>query len=78
MLSPELQRLDQNLNVIAEGNLELRDAFFNPEAIVDEGGIDPILRGLAKQVAQRLDPFIQARKPARFQFWVDRDSSNRR
>ncbi len=58
MLSPELQRLDQNLNVIAEGNLELRDAFFNPEAIVDEGGIDPILRGLAKQVAQRLDPFI--------------------
>lgn len=58
MLSPELQRLDQNINVIAEGNLELRDAFFNPEAITDEGGIDPILRGLAKQVAQRLDPFV--------------------
>lgn len=58
MLSPELQRLDQNLDVIAEGNLELRDAFFNPEAITDEGGIDPILRGLAKQPAQKLDAFI--------------------
>ena len=58
MLSPVLQRLDQNLNVIPEGNLELRDAFFTPETITDEGGIDPILRGLAKQVAQRLDTLI--------------------
>ena len=58
MLSPQFQRLDQNLNVIPEGNLELRDAFFTPETITDEGGIDPILRGLAKQVAQRLDTLI--------------------
>ncbi len=58
MLSPELQRLDQNLNVIPEGNLELRNAFFTPETITDEGGIDPILRGFAKQVAQRLDTLI--------------------
>ena len=58
MLSPVLQRLDQNLNVIPEGNLELRNAFFTPETITDEGGIDPILRGLAKQVAQRLDTLI--------------------
>ena len=59
-MGKEIERiaLDQNINVIAEGNLELRDAFFNPEAITDEGGIDPILRGLAKQVAQRLDPFV--------------------
>ena len=58
MLSPTLQRLDQNLDVIPQGNLELRDAFFNPEAIVDDGGIDPILRGLAGQLAQKLDPFV--------------------
>jgi len=58
MLSPVLLRLDQNLSVIPEGNLELRDAFFTPETITDEGGIDPILRGLAKQVAQRLDTLI--------------------
>ncbi len=58
MLSPEILRLDQNLNVIPEGNLPLLDAFFTPETITDEGGIDPILRGLAKQIAQRVDPFI--------------------
>ncbi len=58
ILSPELHRLDQNLNVIPEGNLELRNAFFTPETITDEGGIDPILRGFAKQVAQRLDTLI--------------------
>jgi len=58
MLSPEILRLDQNLNVIPEGNLSLIDAFFTPETITDEGGIDPILRGLAKQIAQRVDPFI--------------------
>ncbi len=58
MLSPELLRLDQNLNVIPEGNLPLRDAFFSPGIITDEGGIDPLLRGLAKDIAQKVDPFI--------------------
>jgi len=58
MLNPEILRLDQNLDVIPEGNLPLMDAFFSPQTITDEGGIDPILRGLAKQIAQRVDPFI--------------------
>lgn len=58
MLSPQILRLDQNLNTIPEGNLPLLDAFFSPELITDEGGIDPLLRGLAKQVAQRTDLFI--------------------
>jgi len=58
MLSPQILRLDQNLNTIAEGNLPLMDAFFSPEIITDEGGIDPLVRGLAKQIAQRSDPFV--------------------
>jgi hypothetical protein len=58
MLSPYILRLDQNLNTIPEGNLPLMDAFFSPEIITDEGGIDPLLRGLAKQLAQRVDPFV--------------------
>jgi len=58
MLSTEILRLDQNLNEIPEGNLPLRDAFFSPELLTDEGGIDPILRGLAKQLSQKVDPFI--------------------
>lgn len=58
MLNPVLQRLDENLNVIPQGNLELRDAFFTPQTIIDQGGIEPLLRGLAKQAAQRVDPLI--------------------
>lgn len=55
MISPELKRLDSNGNPIAEGNLSLRDAFFRPDRIANEGGIDPILRGLASQVQQETD-----------------------
>jgi hypothetical protein len=33
----------------------LRDAFLSPQRILDEGGIEPILRGLASQRAQQVD-----------------------
>jgi len=58
MLSPVLLRLNADGNVIAAGNLELRDAFFAPRRIIDEGNIAPILRGLANQVCQRIDTKI--------------------
>jgi len=54
MLSPELRRLDARGRVIAAGDLGLRDAFFQPQVIVDDG-IEPLLRGLAKQQAQEVD-----------------------
>jgi hypothetical protein len=54
-LSPTLLRLDANGATIAAGNLPLRDAFFAPQHIVDEGGIEPILRGLAAQQMRRVD-----------------------
>jgi GH24 family phage-related lysozyme (muramidase) len=54
MLSPTLLRLDENGNEIAQGNLSLRDAFFQPEKVA-EAGIDPILRGAASQTAQAVD-----------------------
>ena len=54
-LSPTLLRLDATGNAIPEGNLALRDAFFRPDRIVDEGGIEPILRGLANQVCSPVD-----------------------
>lgn len=57
MLSSELLRLDENGNEIAEGNLALRDSFFQPKR-VSEAGIDPILRGFASQTAQAVDPMI--------------------
>lgn len=54
MLSPSLQRLDRNGQSIAQGPLRLKDAFFNPAA-VSSLGIEPYLRGMAKQKAQELD-----------------------
>ena len=50
-----IPRLDMDGNVIPEGNLTLRHNFFNPAAILDEGGIDPVLRGLSTQVEQMID-----------------------
>jgi hypothetical protein len=58
MLGAGLLRLDAAGQPIAGGSLALRDAFFAPERITDEGGIDPILRGLAAQVAQDVDVHV--------------------
>ncbi|MCA8942451.1 MAG: hypothetical protein KDB80_07795 [Planctomycetes bacterium] len=54
MLSPTLRRLDKELAPIAAGHIDLRNAFFNPGAIVAHG-IEPLLRGLTRQVAQEID-----------------------
>jgi hypothetical protein len=58
MLSPELKRLDAQGDPIAAGHLPLRDAFFDPSHLVDEGGIDPVLRGLASHAAQEVDVYV--------------------
>lgn len=57
MLSPELQRLDAFGQSVTEGPLSLSEAFFRPEVIAT-GGIDSLLRGLATQEAQSIDPFV--------------------
>lgn len=57
MLSSELQRLDEDGNVIEAGNIALMDAFFNPTELAATG-IDPILSGAATQTSQAIDPMI--------------------
>ncbi len=57
LLSTQLLRLDQQGNEVSEGHLALRDAFFAPYRL-NEGGIDPIMRGLASQACQELDTLI--------------------
>ncbi len=57
-LSEQILRLDAGGNEIGAGHLDLKDAFFSPQRLVTEGGIDPLLRGLAAQTSQRVDPFI--------------------
>ena len=57
MLPTELLRLDENYNEISQGNIALRDAFFNPDE-VKTIGVDPYVRGLITQQAQEIDPQI--------------------
>ncbi len=54
-LSNSLLRIDEFGEESIYGHLPLRNAFFNPTRIIDEGGIEPLLRGLASQVCQTVD-----------------------
>lgn len=56
LINPILHRLDANFNTIPEGNLPLHKAFFSPWRIVDEGGVDPLLRGLFTVAAKLKKP----------------------
>ncbi len=58
MLPSQLLRLDASGDPIAEGHLALRDAFFAPHRITDEGGIEPLLHGLMVGQAQEIDAFV--------------------
>lgn len=55
MVSPTLPRLQANGQPIAQGNLAIRDGFFQPQLLVQEGGIDPVFRGLANSSMQTVD-----------------------
>ncbi|XP_071807106.1 peroxidasin homolog isoform X2 [Asterias amurensis] len=46
MIQPILKRLNESYQPISEGDLPLHKAFFSPFRIVEEGGVDPLLRGL--------------------------------
>ena len=58
LLSPQILRLNKRGKTIKHGNLSLREAFFAPNLLTEEGNIGPILRGLAVQACQDLDVFI--------------------
>ncbi|MEM8547832.1 MAG: peroxidase family protein, partial [Pseudomonadota bacterium] len=58
MLSGRIMRIDAAGEMIPEGHLGLKDAFFQPQKLVTEGGIEPILRGLAAQVCESVDAFV--------------------
>lgn len=55
MLSSTLLRRGGNGQMIPDGDLALKDGFFNPTRITNEGGIDPLLKGLSSQAAQEID-----------------------
>ena len=55
MLSSTLYRMAEDGSESEHGHLALRDAFFRPAALLDEGGVDPLLRGLAAKMSQEID-----------------------
>src|SRR3954462_7495093 len=57
MLDDDIERVGANGATIPQGNLPLRNAFFNPSA-VSAFGIDPMLRGFTTRVEQSVDPLI--------------------
>lgn len=56
LINPVLSRLDEDLRPISEGHVKLHEAFFAPYKILEEGGIDPLLRGLFAVASKRLVP----------------------
>lgn len=46
LIKPILHRLNDTYQPIPEGHLSLHEAFFAPDRLLNEGGIDPLIRGL--------------------------------
>ncbi|MEZ6112010.1 MAG: peroxidase family protein [Pirellulaceae bacterium] len=57
MVSDKYELLGEDGELIEGGELALRDAFFNTGPVLDNG-IDPIIRGLATQLSQEIDPHV--------------------
>lgn len=56
IINPILHRYDENFETIPQGHLLLRNAFFSPWRLVDEGGVDPLLRGMFSTPAKLKTP----------------------
>ena len=54
-LSSQILRLDIEGNEIPEGHLTLGEVFFRSTGVIQESGIDPILRGIASASSQEVD-----------------------
>jgi predicted nucleotidyltransferase len=55
VINSTIIRMNNDGEVIPQGNMLLRDAFFNPYLIVESGGIDPLLNGMGTQIEQDFD-----------------------
>ncbi|XP_069701170.1 peroxidasin [Periplaneta americana] len=56
LINPVLNRLNKTFGTIPEGDIPLQKAFFSPWRLVEEGGVDPLLRGLFASPAKLKKP----------------------
>lgn len=54
-VNSEIMRLQEGGASILEGPLLLRDAYFKPNRLEHEGGVEPLLRGSVVNIAQEVD-----------------------
>ncbi|XP_065179778.1 uncharacterized protein LOC135810229 [Sycon ciliatum] len=57
-VNTHLWRFDENGSVPHVGHVALREAYFTPERVMHEGGVDPYLRGMVEQRAQEIDTLM--------------------
>ncbi len=55
MLNSNIKRMMSNCETHPNGDLTLLTAFFSPTMVLQDGGIDPLLRGMAAQDMQEID-----------------------
>lgn len=55
VINSTIVRMGNDGNIHPDGNLQLKDAFFNPPMIGESGGVDPLFNGMATQVEQDFD-----------------------
>lgn len=55
LINDQLIRLDAQGDTLPSGSVTLKDAFFNPMFLKDDGGIEPFFRGMATQAQQNFD-----------------------
>ncbi len=55
LLNSLVIRMDNDGNTIPEGNIALKNSFFNPLEVLNAGGVDPLFKGMATQIEQDMD-----------------------
>jgi len=55
LINSNVLRLDSHGKSLPIGNLQVKDAYYNPVATLLTGGIEPFFRGMATQVQQEMD-----------------------
>jgi len=70
-IHPIVFRYEKNYNsAIPQGHLEIRKSFFAPYRIVEEGGIDPIVRGLLRAPGKKMDNASPMAEAVIEELWV--------
>ena len=55
LINSSIVRLDDDGEVISDGNMTLQESFFDPQLFVLTGSIEPFLKGMATQMQQEMD-----------------------